>query len=206
MMRAYRSCDHDPDLYQKVKDAVSMQQAVEYCGMKVEKGHCLCPFHKDRRPSMKIYPDGKGYYCFACGAGGDQIKFVARYHGLRNYEAAKELASAFGIPVRIPVTYREKREAERRQRGRQAQAAFVRRAKMHLTVYRGLLCEAIRERNEHFWEGLGNLTYVEYLLDCLEQCPEELYSDKKAVSEIGKVEGRIIGWYERSETDGAVSG
>ena len=62
-------------------------------------------------------------------------------------------------------------------------------------MYRGLLCEAIRERSGHFYEALGNITYVEYLIDCLDQCPKELYADKKAVSEIGKVERRVIYWY-----------
>lgn len=202
----YRSCDYDPELYRKVKEAVSMQQAAEYCGLVVERGHCLCPFHQDRHPSMKIYPDGKGYYCFSCGSGGDQVKLAARYRGIGNYEAAKELAAAFGVPVRVPLTYREKREAEKQRRRRQELAAFVKRSKMWLTVYRGLLCEAVRERNKHFYEGLGNLTYVEYLLDCLEQCPEELYADKRAVREIGRVEGRVINWHIRIEADGSVSG
>lgn len=200
-----RSCDYDPELCRKVKESVSMQQAVEYCGLQVKNGKCLCPFHRDRRPSMKIYPDGKGYYCFSCGSGGDPIKFVARYRDVGNYEAAKELAGAFGVPVQIPETYREKREAEKCRRHRRELERFVKRSRMYLTAYRGLLCEAIRERNEHFWEGLGNLTYVEYLLECLERCPEDLYADKKAVREIGKVEGRIAGWYIRTEGDGAIS-
>lgn len=51
---------------------------------------------------MKIYPNGKGYYCFVCGAGGDQIKFVAEYYGISNYEAAKQLAQAYGISIREP--------------------------------------------------------------------------------------------------------
>lgn len=206
-MKAYRSCDYDPELYRKVKEGVSMQQVAEYYGLKVNrKGLCLCPFHQDQRPSMKIYPDGKGYYCFSCGSGGDQIKFVARYQDVGNYEAARELAAAFGIPINIPVTYREKREAEKAQRKRRELAAFVQRSKMYLTAYRGLLCEAIRERNEHFWEGLGSLTHVEYLLDCLEQCPEELFADKKAVKKIGEVERRIADWYIRIEADGTISG
>lgn len=70
-MRESRS--YDPELYRKVKESVTMQQAVEYCGLRVIKDKCLCPFHKDQHPSMKIYPDGKGYYCFACGSGGDAI-------------------------------------------------------------------------------------------------------------------------------------
>ena len=89
-MKAYRSCDYDPELYRKVKEGVSMQQVAEYYGLKVNrKGLCLCPFHQDQRPSMKIYPDGKGYYCFSCGSGGDQIKFVARYQAGGKYAAAR---------------------------------------------------------------------------------------------------------------------
>ncbi len=65
-MKASRSCD--PELYSRIKDAVSMQQAVEYCGLHILNGKCLCPFHKDTHPSMKIYPNGKGYYCFVCGS------------------------------------------------------------------------------------------------------------------------------------------
>ena len=160
-MKASRSCD--PELYSRIKDAVSMQQAVEYCGLHILNGKCLCPFHKDTHPSMKIYPNGKGYYCFVCGSGGDQIKFVAVYYGISNYEAAKQLAQAYGVPVNEPVTYREKREADKRIRYKRELGQFVQEAVKWLTVYRGLLCEAVRERNEHFWEGLGNLTYVEYL-------------------------------------------
>ena len=67
---------------------------------------------------------------------------------------------------------------------------------MWLIAYRGLLCEAIREQGEHFWEGIGSITYVDYLLDCLEQCPEKVYADKKVVRKIGEVERRVIGWYQ----------
>lgn len=192
-MRESRS--YDPELYRKVKESVTMQQAVEYCGLRVIKDKCLCPFHKDQHPSMKIYPDGKGYYCFACGSGGDQVKFVARYLGVNNYDAAKELAQAFGIPIEEPVTYREKREAEKKKRCRREKDEFTRYARKWLMVYRSLQCEAVRTQDRHFWEGLGNLSYVDYLLECLEQCPEQVYADKKAVSEIGKVERRVTDWY-----------
>ena len=192
-MRESRS--YDPELYRKVKESVTMQQAVEYCGLRVIKDKCLCPFHKDQHPSMKIYPDGKGYYCFACGSGGDQVKFVARYLGVNNYDAAKELAQAFGIPIEEPVTYREKREAEKKKRCRREKDECTRYARKWLMVYRSLLCEAVRTQDRHFWEGLGNLSYVDYLLECLEQCPEQVYADKKAVSEIGKVERRVTDWY-----------
>lgn len=172
-----------------------MQQAVEYCGLHVSNGKCLCPFHRDSHPSMKIYPNGRGYYCFSCGAGGDQIKFVAKYYDIGNYEAAKRLAAAFQIPIREPVSYREKREAEKQNRLKRELSDFIAYARKWLVVYRGLLCETLRARDGHFYEALSNITYVEYLIDCLDQCPKELYADKKVVSEIGKVERRVNSWY-----------
>ncbi len=203
-MREFHSCD--PELFRKVKESVSMQAVAEYYGLQVnKKGLCLCPFHQDKDPSMKIYPNGKGFYCFTCGTGGDQIKFAALFQGIRNEEAAKELATAFHVPVSEPVTYREKREAERKRKRRQEVAAFRKRARMYVQMYRILLCEAIREKNEHFTEALQNITFIEYLLDNLEECPEEVYNDKKAVRRIGEIEGRINDWYIRIRPDGSIS-
>lgn len=117
-----------------------MRQVAEFYGLQVNrKGLCQCPFHHDTNPSLKIYPDGKGFYCFTCGTGGDQIKFTALYRGISNTAAARELAAAFDIPVNVPVTYREKREAEKIQRRRRELAVFIRRSRMYLTIYRGLL-------------------------------------------------------------------
>ena len=203
-MRAFHSCD--PELFRKVKDSVSMQAVAEYYGFQMnKKGLCLCPFHHDKNPSMKIYPNGKGFYCFSCGTGGDQIKFTALYHGIRNEEAAKELAAVFHVPILVPVTYREKREAERKRKQRQEVAAFAKRAKMYVRMYWILLCEAIHEKNEHFTEALQNITFIEYLLENLDECPEEVLDDKKAVRRIGEIEGRINNWYVRTESDGFVS-
>lgn len=173
-----------------------MRQAVEYCGLKPDRrGLCLCPFHPDRHPSLKIYPDGKGFYCFTCGAGGDPITFVARYREISNAAAARELAAAFSIPLQAPMSYREKREAERTARRRKETAAWAKRAGIYMKVYRGLLCDAIRERNEHFEEGLKNLTWAEYMMEQLEKNPEQVYEDRKAVKKIGTIEERVNHWY-----------
>lgn len=206
-MRASHSCDYDPELFLKVKEAVTIQQAVEYCGIMVNrKGLAMCPFHQDKNPSLKVYPNGKGFYCFACGAGGDQIKFVSRYHDVSNYDAAKMLASAYGIPVRVPVSYREKRKAELCRKKRQDTAAFAKRARIYLMVYYGLLCEAVREKNEHFYEGLENLSWSIYMLEQIEDCPEKVYEDKKAVRRIGEIERRIADWYVKPQAVGTISG
>ena len=36
----------------------------------------LCPFHKEKEPSLKIYPKTNSFNCFGCGAGGDVIEFI----------------------------------------------------------------------------------------------------------------------------------
>lgn len=205
-MRGSRSCDYDPELFGKVKGAVSIQQAAEYLGLRANRrGLCLCPFHHDTNPSLKLYPDGRGFYCFTCGAGGDQINFVARYHGVSNYAAARELAEAFHIPIAVPSSYRERREADLARQRRANLSEFSRKAKMFLTVYYGLLCEAIHEKNAHFAEGLQNVTWAQYMLEQVEQCPEEVYQDRKAVKKIEEVERRVIDWYIRIGPDGTIS-
>lgn len=201
----YRSYN-DPELFQKVKETVTMQQAAQYCGLQAGRnGLCLCPFHKDRHPSLKLYPNGKGFYCFTCGTGGDQIKFVSLYRGISNEAAAKELASAFHVPVQTPLSYREKREAERAMKKRREISVFAKRAERYLTVYYGLLCKSVRQRDSHFEEGLQNLSWTSYILEQLKECPECIYEDKKAVRTIGEIEGRVTDWYIRIEADGSVS-
>jgi DNA primase len=51
-----------------------------------------CPFHRDGRPSLVVYPRNHSYFCFGCGAGGDVIDFVARLHEVGFKEAAGMLA------------------------------------------------------------------------------------------------------------------
>ena len=84
------------NLFETVKSAVTVKQAAEHYGCKVNRGDMICcPFHDDRHPSMKLNRDY--FYCFGCGATGDVIDFVARLFGLSSYEAAKKLAYDFGI-------------------------------------------------------------------------------------------------------------
>lgn len=98
--------------YAKVKSSVSMRDALARYGIDIARGDvAVCPFHREKTPSMKIYSDG--FYCFGCGAGGDVIKFVAKFFGISNKEAAEKLDADFGIGATSSV---RDREAESRWR------------------------------------------------------------------------------------------
>ena len=59
----------------------------------------LCPFHDDKSPSMHVSTSRGLYHCFACGAGGDAIKFVMEYEKLSYPQAIEKLDSMFGIEL-----------------------------------------------------------------------------------------------------------
>lgn len=91
------------DLFTQIKMAVSVKEAAEYYGLKVNRGSMICcPFHNDRTPSMKLNEDY--FYCFGCGASGDVIDLAVRLFGLSGYDAAKKLAYDFGIDPDKPPT------------------------------------------------------------------------------------------------------
>ena len=58
------------NIFETVKAAVTVRQAAEHYGLKINRsGMICCPFHDDRHPSLKLNEDY--FYCFGCGAKGD---------------------------------------------------------------------------------------------------------------------------------------
>ena len=43
------------NVFEAVKQSVTTRQAAEHYGIKVNRnGMCVCPFHNDKNPSMKV--------------------------------------------------------------------------------------------------------------------------------------------------------
>ena len=57
----------------------------------------LCPLHADRKPSLLVDPGKSLFYCFGCGRGGDVIRFVELFHGVRFGEALAVLRRWSGV-------------------------------------------------------------------------------------------------------------
>ncbi len=64
----------------------------------------ICPFHKEKTPSLMISPEKQSWYCFGCNQGGDLIKFVMQFENLEFYDALKILADKAGIDIRTSGT------------------------------------------------------------------------------------------------------
>ena len=83
--------------YANIKQSVTTRQAAESYRIHVDShGMAVCPFHDDRRPSMKV---DETFYCFGCGATGDVIAFTSRLFGIAPASAARKLAMDFGISL-----------------------------------------------------------------------------------------------------------
>ena len=59
----------------------------------------LCPFHNDSKPSMAVSPQKGIYKCFACGEGGDVLKFLVKVQNREYKDVILELAEKFGIEL-----------------------------------------------------------------------------------------------------------
>ena len=74
--------------YAAIKAAVPMERVLLAYGIRVERGKAICPFHADKRPSMKVYADG--YYCFVAEIGG----LALAESDYRGRERARRIAAA----------------------------------------------------------------------------------------------------------------
>ena len=82
------------DLVEVVSEHVSLQRrGKEFIG--------LCPFHPDHSPSLHVSPAKQIFKCFACGAGGDAIKFIQMREKLGYREALALLAQRAGISLQV---------------------------------------------------------------------------------------------------------
>ena len=102
----------------RIQQANSIVDVIsEYVGL-AKKGRemvGLCPFHEDHRPSMCVNEAKQIFKCFACGAGGDVLKFVQMKENLTFPQAIERLAERAGIalaPSRRPLAAGRQHETD----------------------------------------------------------------------------------------------
>ena len=163
-------------VFEAVKQSVTTRQAAEHYGIHVNRnGMCVCPFHNDRNPSMKV---DRRFYCFGCGATGDVIDFVSRLHGIGSREAALMLGQDFSIPYednrdsrKQPICPRLRKETEEQKFKRMERHSF-RVLSDYYHLLRRWKEEYAPQKPEEAWhprftEALQNISRLEYLMDVL---------------------------------------
>jgi len=108
------------DIKEEVRSATDIVELVgRYVSLHREGANFtgICPWHNDRRPSLKVSPQRQSYRCFVCGEGGDCFSFVMKIEGITFPEAVDMLADAAGIapPSRRSASGEEKPESPRKK-------------------------------------------------------------------------------------------
>ena len=192
------------NIFQEMKERVTARQVAERYGLKVSRnGMARCPFHNDKHPSMKI---DRNYYCFACGAKGDAVNYVAVLFGLSQFEAAKKINEDFalGIPIgkqevrkkREPEVWKKEKVPTKEERMQFVQKKIDKWARDAANVllrylrwmefwkefYKPESMEA--EWNPLFVEDLQNESKISYLVDML------MFGTDEEVLDFSRTDGR----------------
>lgn len=197
------------NVFEAVKQNLTTRQAAEMYGIHVNhNGMAICPFHKDRNPSLKV---DTRFHCFACQADGDVVDFASRLYKLPSKEAAIKLADDAGIAydisevpasrqqIRAPPAKNERQPDEERY-----EKIFIKYFQMlrdwsrqYAPKHRG------EEWNPLFVEALKKESYVEYLINVLLYGTDE---EKKALiaereNEVLQMEKRIAELIAKQENE-----
>ena len=183
-------------IFDEVKSLVDVPTAARSYGVEVSRGNmALCPFHRERQPSCKLYEDY--YCCFGCQAHGDVIKLVQELFGLTPIEAVKQLNSDFalGLDVDKPPDMEAVARRRREIAERKAEKARVEHMYDVLLKYFTLLdkykmlyapTSPNDETDKRFIYALQNIGYAEYMLETFNRFDKEQQSEIKL--EVDRIE------------------
>ena len=190
-------------IFEEVKELVDVEAAARHYGVEVHRGNiALCPFHRERNPSCKLYADH--YYCFGCQAHGDVIKLVQELFSLSAIEAVKQLNSDFALGLDVdkpPDMTAVNRRRQEIAKQKAEQAKIERMYNILLRYYTLLDGYKIRfapktpdnEIDGRFVYALQNIGYAEYMLEAFNRFDKEQQEEiKPEVDRIEREYKRIL--------------
>ena len=183
-------------IFDDIKELVDVPTAARSYGVEVHRGNmALCPFHRERHPSCKLYEDH--YYCFGCQAHGDVIKLVQELFSLSPIEAVKQLNSDFalGLDVDKPPDMEKVNRRRKEIAKRKAEKARVEHMYDVLLRYFTLLdkykmlyapSSPDEETDRRFVYALQNIGYAENMLEKFNRFDNEQLEEIKL--EVDRIE------------------
>ncbi|WP_418521859.1 CHC2 zinc finger domain-containing protein [Ruminococcus champanellensis] len=183
-------------IFDDIKELVDVPTAARSYGVEVHRGNmALCPFHRERHPSCKLYEDH--YYYFGCQAHGDVIRLVQELFGLKPIEAVEQINSNFGLgldldkPPDMEKVNRRRREIAERK-AEKARVEYMYDVLMRyftlLDKYKMLYVPTSpdEDTDRRFVYALQNIGYAEYMLEAWGSFDKEQQAEIKP--EVGRIE------------------
>ncbi len=90
----------------EIRSRLNIGQVLDYYNIIPNKNHHIkCPFHDDRNPSMRIYPETNTAFCFSsnCSANGkpiDTIDFIMKMEQITKHEAIMKAKQLLGVTTK----------------------------------------------------------------------------------------------------------
>ena len=176
-------------IFDEVKELVDVGAAARSYGVEVHRGNmALCPFHRERNPSCKLYEDH--YYCFGCQAHVDVIKLVQELFGLTPIGAVRQINSYFALSLDVDKPPDMEAVNRRRREIAERKASMARVEYMYdvllryftlLDKYKILYAPTSPDEDRlssarldrRFVYALQNIGYAEYMLETFNRYDKE---------------------------------
>lgn len=136
--------------------------------LKVKNRKAICPFHKEKTPSLSVYRDY--FYCHACSTSGDLLKFAMLYHQVPLRQAIRILADETGVSL-TPQPKPHPYDAARAERTRRECEEW--REQLRINLRDAMLADDY-DRISPFLESLESMSKTQLLTAYQEQkTPEQ---------------------------------
>ena len=182
-----------------------MDDIIGLYGYRTKHGFMCCPFHGEKEPSLKVYPETGGWHCFGCGKGGSVIDFVIEHENCTFPAAVRAIDRAMKLGLMDPKENAlkasgEKRKQEWLDRVAEAMNAYLdaleagveREQKTRLTMVR--LLEEKRDRD------VQSVTADEWT-EILKWKDEDQY-DEYRKEKIGDARKEVAEWRRKARRTG----
>ena len=172
-------------LADQVKSLVTVWEVAERYGFHPNRaGYICCPFHSEKTASLKLYPDGRGWCCFGCHAGGTAIDFVMKLFDISFRQAILRINADFALgltwdkpdpAVQSAILEARRRETQRKTKLEHLEEKYRKLAEEHRYWWDVLKYSAPTREGDTVYihplyvEAAKKQPYLEYLLDELEE-------------------------------------
>lgn len=172
---------------EKIKDTVSILDVCNLYGIQVNRKRFIkCISHKEKTPSLKIYPKTNTFHCFGCGISGDVITFVKILFDINFYDAINKINEDFFLNIdfnrkirkyeKIELArkcHNKKREKEDHQKKiddihNNYYEILKEYKRLKRNLYEFFPKDQNSEFDERFIEAAQNISYLKYKLECAE--------------------------------------